>query len=37
VERRWKIGWETGDSGMWVNRYGYLSEPKLNLLKRVTA
>ncbi len=37
VERRWKIGWETGDSGMWVNRYGYLCEPKLNLLKRVTA
>ena len=37
VERRWKIGWETGDSGMWVNRYGYLSEPKLNLLKRVTS
>ncbi|MBT3995564.1 MAG: hypothetical protein HOJ22_06480 [Chloroflexi bacterium] len=35
VERRWRIGWETGDSGMWVNRYGYLSEPKLNLLKRV--
>jgi len=37
VERRWRIGWETGDSGMWVNRYGYLSEPKLNLLKRVTS
>lgn len=37
VERRWRIGWETGESGMWVNRYGYLSEPKLNLLKRVTS
>ncbi len=37
VERRWRIGWETGETGMWVNRYGYLSEPKLNLLKRVTS
>jgi hypothetical protein len=37
VERRWKIGWETGESGMWVNRYGYLSESKLDLLKRVTS
>lgn len=37
VERRWRIGWENGKSGMWVNRYGYLSEPKLNLLKRVTS
>jgi hypothetical protein len=37
VERRWRIGWETGQFGMWVNRYGYLSEPKLNLLKRVTS
>lgn len=37
VERRWRIGWETGSSGMWVNRYGYLSRPKLDLLKRVTS
>ena len=37
VERRWRIGWEAGESGMWVNRYGYLSEPKLKLLKRVTS
>ncbi len=36
VERRWRIGWEVGESGMWVNRYGYLSEKKLDLLKRVT-
>lgn len=36
VERRWRIGWETGESGMWVNRYGYLSKEKLDLLKRVT-
>ncbi len=36
VERRWRIGWETGRSGMWVNRYGYLSDEKLALLKRVT-
>lgn len=37
VERRWRIGWETGKSGMWVNRYGYLSQEKLDLLKRVTS
>ena len=37
VERRWRIGWETGSHGMWLNRYGYLSEPKLALLKRVSA
>ncbi len=36
VERRWRVAWETGESGMWVNRYGYLSEEKLALLKRVT-
>ena len=36
VERRWRVAWETGESGMWVNRYGYLSEQKLALLKRVT-
>ncbi len=36
VERRWRVGWETGNSGMWVNRYGYLSQEKLDLLKRVT-
>ena len=23
VERRWRMGWEGGDHGMWVNRYGY--------------
>jgi len=34
VERRWRTGWETGNSGMWVNRYGYLSKEKLKLLKR---
>ncbi len=37
VERRWSIGWNTGKSGMWVNRYGYLSEEKLALLKSVTS
>lgn len=37
VERRWSVAWETGKSGMWVNRYGYLSEEKLALLKRVTS
>ncbi len=37
VERRWRIGWETGESGMWVNRYGYLSKEKLELLRRVTS
>jgi len=36
VERRWRIGWEAGDSGMWINRYGYLSAEKLALLKQVT-
>lgn len=37
VERRWRVAWETGKAGMWVNRYGYLSEQKLALLKRVTS
>lgn len=37
VERRWRIGWETGSHGMWLNRYGYLSEQKLALLKRVVS
>jgi hypothetical protein len=35
VERRFRIGWEGGSHGMWVNRYGYLSEEKLRLLGRV--
>jgi hypothetical protein len=35
VERRWRVAWETGESGMWVNRYGYLSDEKLQLLGRV--
>lgn len=37
VERRWRIGWEVGKSGMWVNRYGYLSDAKLQVLKRVVS
>jgi hypothetical protein len=37
VERRWRMGWEGGNHGMWVNRYGYLSQEKLDLLRRVTA
>lgn len=37
VERRWRVAWETGNSGMWVNRYGYLSPQKLALLKHVTS
>ena len=37
VERRWRMGWEGGEHGMWVNRYGYLSQPKLDLLRKVTA
>lgn len=37
VERRWGIAWEICKSGMWVNRYGYLSEQKLALLKHVTS
>jgi hypothetical protein len=37
VERRWRIGWDVGEHGMWINRYGYLSQEKLDLLKRVVA
>jgi hypothetical protein len=37
VERRWRIGWDAGAHGMWVNRYGYLGEPKLALLRRVVS
>ncbi len=33
VARRFKIAWETGKSGMWINRYGYLSDEKLRMLK----
>ena len=33
VRRRFKIAWETGSSGMWINRYGYLSDEKLKMLK----
>jgi hypothetical protein len=32
VSRRFKVGWETGSSGMWINRYGYLSDEKLRML-----
>ena len=37
VERRWRMRWEGGKHGMWVNGYGYLSQEKLDLLGRVTA
>ena len=37
VERRWRMGWEGGDHGMWVNRYAYLGQEKLELLREVTA
>ena len=37
VERRWRIGWTGGDHGMWANRYGYLRQEKLDLLRNVTA
>ncbi len=26
VERRWRIGRDAGEHGMWINRYGYLSQ-----------
>ena len=35
VARRFKIAWDTGSSGMWINRYGYLSDEKLVMLKRL--
>ena len=35
VARRFKIAWETGTSGMWINRYGYLSDEKLAMLKKL--
>ncbi|MBN1686682.1 MAG: hypothetical protein JW852_08505 [Spirochaetales bacterium] len=36
VRRRFKIAWDTGSSGIWINRYGYLSDEKLTVLKKLT-
>jgi len=33
VQNRFRVGWQAGTSGMWVNRYGYLSAEKLAVLK----
>lgn len=37
VERRFTMAWETGPSGMWINRYGYLSDAKLSMLKALVS
>lgn len=34
-ERRFRAVWATGGPGVWVNRYGYLSDAKLAVLGRV--
>ena len=35
VTRRFAIGWNEGAAGMWINRYGYLSDEKLVMLAEV--
>jgi hypothetical protein len=35
VSRRFNVAWETGLSVMWINRYGYLSDAKLAMLKKL--
>jgi hypothetical protein len=35
VSERFRVGWETGRHGMWVNRYGYLVAEKLELLRSI--
>lgn len=35
VRRRLEIGWKNGEGGMWINRYGYLSDEKIDILTDV--
>lgn len=36
MERRLRVAWDNSPDGIWVNRYGYMSNDKLDGLGRIT-